>query len=126
MAGQEEGRGGFKTRPYGGRVRGAIHEAPPQRDEIHPGTQPRAPTRVYTGRQAGNPMLEYAVVAGGLLGEKVNLLLNFDSLSGYASILGAGVFLAGVGYRVKGFWGSFIALLIGAFLFLYMKEFFPF
>ena len=71
-------------------------------------------------------MLEYAVVAGALLGEKVNLFLNFDSFSGYASILGAGVVLAGLGYLIKGLWGSFIALLAGAFLFLYMKDFFPF
>ena len=71
-------------------------------------------------------MLEYAIVAGALLGEKVNLFLNFDSFSGYASILGAGIVLAGLGYLVKGLWGSFIALLVGAFLFLYMKDFFPF
>ncbi len=71
-------------------------------------------------------MLEYAVVAGALLGEKVNLLLNFDSLSGYSSILGAGVILAVLGYLIKGLWGSFIALLVGGFPFLYMKDFFPF
>ena len=71
-------------------------------------------------------MLEYAVVAGALLGEKVNSLLNFDSLSGYASFLGAGVVLGGIGYLIKGLWGSFIALLVGAFFFLYMKDFFPF
>ncbi len=71
-------------------------------------------------------MLEYVVVAGALLGEKVNLLLNFDSFSGYASIFGAGVVLAGLGYLVKGLWGSFIVLLVGGFLFLYMKDFFPF
>jgi hypothetical protein len=71
-------------------------------------------------------MLEYAVVAGALLGEKVNSFLNFDSFSGYASILGAGIVLAGLGYLIKGLWGSFIALLVGAFLFLYMKDFFPF
>lgn len=35
-------------------------------------------------------MLEYAVVGTALLGEKVNSFLNFDSFSGYASILGAG------------------------------------
>ena len=71
-------------------------------------------------------MLEYAVVAGAVLGEKVGGVLNFDSFSGYASILGAGVVLAGVGYLVKGFWGSVIALLIGSFLLLYVKDFFPF
>jgi hypothetical protein len=71
-------------------------------------------------------MLEYAVVAGALLGEKVNSLLNFDSFSGYASILVAGVVLAGLGYLIKGLWGSFIALLAGAFLFFYMKDFLPF
>ena len=71
-------------------------------------------------------MLEYAVVAGALLGEKVNTLLNFDSFSGYTLILGAGVVLAVLGYLVKGLWGSFIALLVGAFFFLYMKDFFPF
>ena len=71
-------------------------------------------------------MLEYAVVAGALLGEKVNTLLNFDSFSGYTSILGAGVVLAGLGYFIKGLWGSFIALLVGAFFFLYTKDFFPF
>jgi hypothetical protein len=71
-------------------------------------------------------MLEYAVLAGALLGEKVNSLLNFDSFSGYASILVAGVVLADLGYLVKGLWGSFIALLVGAFLFLYMKDFLPF
>ena len=36
-------------------------------------------------------MLEYAVVAGALQGEKINLFLNFDSFSDYTSILGAGV-----------------------------------
>ena len=71
-------------------------------------------------------MLEYAVVGGALLGEKVGLLLNFDSFSGYAWILGAGVVLAGVGYLIKGLWGSLIALLIGSFLFFYMKDFLPF
>jgi len=71
-------------------------------------------------------MLDYAVVAGALLGEKVNSLLNFDSLSGYASILGAGLALAALGYLIKGWWGSFIALLVGGFLFLYIKDFFPF
>ena len=71
-------------------------------------------------------MLEYAVVAGALLGEKINLFLNFDSFSGYASILGAGVALATLGYLIKGLWGSFIALLVGAFLFFFMKDFFPF
>ncbi len=71
-------------------------------------------------------MLEYAVVGAALLGEKVNLLLNFDSFSGYASILVAGVVLASLGYLIKGWWGSFIVLLVGGFLFLYMKDFFPF
>ena len=71
-------------------------------------------------------MLEYAVVGAALLGEKVNSFLNFDSFSGYGSILGAGVVLAGIGYLIKVLWGSFIALLVGAFLFLYMKDFFPF
>jgi len=61
-----------------------------------------------------------------LFADKVNLFLNFDSLSGYASILGAGVALAGLGYLIKVGWGSFIALLVGAFLFFYMKDFFPF
>jgi len=74
----------------------------------------------------GFQMLEYAVVGGALLGEKVNSFLNFDSFSGYASILGAGVALAGLGYLIKGLWGSFIALLVGAFFFLYTKDFFPF
>ncbi len=71
-------------------------------------------------------MLEYPVVAGALLGEKVKSLLNLDSPSGYASILIAGVVLAGLGYLIKGLWGSFIALLFGAFIFLYLKDFFPF
>jgi hypothetical protein len=71
-------------------------------------------------------MLDYAVVAGALLGEKVESILNFDSLSDYAWILGAGVVLAGLGYLIKGWWGSFIALLIGAFLYLYMNDFFLF
>jgi hypothetical protein len=71
-------------------------------------------------------MLEYAVVAGGLLGEKVRMVLNFDSFSGFAAIFGVGVGLAGVGYLVKGFWGSFITLLAGAFFLLCMKDFFSF
>ena len=71
-------------------------------------------------------MLEYVVVAGALLGEKVSWLLNFDFLSGYASILIPGAVLAGLGYLIKGLWGSFITLLFGAFIFLYMKDFFPF
>lgn len=71
-------------------------------------------------------MLEYAVVGAALLGEKVNSFLNFDSFSGYASILGAGLALATIGYLIKGWWGSFIALLAGGFLFLYMKDFLPF
>ena len=71
-------------------------------------------------------MLEYAVVAGGLLGEKVRMVLNFDSFSGFAAIFGSGVARAGVGYVIKGFWGSFIALLMGAFLLLCMTNFFPF
>ena len=71
-------------------------------------------------------MLDYPVVAGALLGEKVESILNFDSLSDFAWILGAGVVLAGLGYMIKGWWGSFIALLIGAFLYLYMNDFFLF
>jgi hypothetical protein len=71
-------------------------------------------------------MLEYAVVGGALLGEKVRMALNFDSFSGFAAIFGAGVAVAGVGYVVKGFWGSIIALLAGAFFLFYMKDFFPF
>ncbi len=71
-------------------------------------------------------MLEYPVVAGALLGEKVKSFLNFDSTSGYASILIAGVVLAGLGYLIKGLWGSFIALLFGAFIVLYLKDFLPF
>jgi hypothetical protein len=71
-------------------------------------------------------MLEYAVVGASLLGQKINSFLNFDSFSGYAWILGAGVFLAAFGYLIKGWWGSFIALLVGGFFFLYMKDFFPF
>ena len=71
-------------------------------------------------------MLDYAVVAGALLGEKVESILNFDSLSDFAWILGVGVVLAGLGYLIKGWWGSFIALLIGAFLYLYMNDFFLF
>jgi hypothetical protein len=71
-------------------------------------------------------MLEYAVAAGALLGDKINSFLDFDSLSDYAWILGAGVALAGFGYLIKELWGSFIALLIGAFIFLYIKDFFAF
>jgi hypothetical protein len=71
-------------------------------------------------------MLEYAILGASLLGEKINSLLNFDFLSDYAWILGAGVFLATFGYLIKGWWGSFIALLVGGFFFLYMKDFFPF
>jgi hypothetical protein len=71
-------------------------------------------------------MLEYAAVAGTLLGEKINSLFNFDSLSDYAWILAAGAGLAGFGYLIKGLWGSFIALLIGGFLYLYMNDFFLF
>ncbi len=40
-------------------------------------------------------MLEYVVVGGALLGEKIRMVLNFDSFSGYAAILGAGVALGG-------------------------------
>jgi hypothetical protein len=71
-------------------------------------------------------MLEYAAVAGALLGEKINSLFNFDFLSDYAWILGAGAVLAALGYLIKGLWGSFIALLIGGFLYLYMNDFFLF
>ncbi len=71
-------------------------------------------------------MLEYVVVGGALLGEQVRMVLNFDSFSGYAAIFGAGIALAGVGYVVKGFWGSFIALLAGSVLLLYIKGLFPF
>ncbi len=71
-------------------------------------------------------MIEYVVVGGALLGEKVRMVLNFDSFSGYVAILGAGVALTGVGYVVKGFWGSVVALVAGVFLLLYLKDFFPF
>ena len=71
-------------------------------------------------------MLDYAVAAGALLGETVNSFLNFDFFSDYAPILGTGVALAGLGYLIKGWWGSFIALLIGGFLYLYMNDFFWF
>ncbi len=54
------------------------------------------------------------------------MVLNFDSFSGYAAVLGAGVALAGIGYVVKGFWGSVAAFVAGAFLLLYLKDFFPF
>jgi len=71
-------------------------------------------------------MLEYAIMAGALLGEKIESIFNFDSLSDYAAILVAGGVLAAFGYLIKGWWGSFVALLIGAILFLYMKDFFLF
>jgi hypothetical protein len=45
-------------------------------------------------------MLEYAVVGGALLGEKINSFLSFDSLPDYAPILGAGAVLAGLGYMI--------------------------
>ncbi len=70
--------------------------------------------------------MEYAVVGGALLGEKVRMVLNFDSFSGYAAVFGTGVALAGVGYVIKGGWGAFIALLMGALFLLYLKDFFPF
>jgi hypothetical protein len=85
------------------------------------------PSPAVKGRKkAGFHMLEYAAVAAALLGEKINSFLDFDSLSDYAWILGAGAVLASLGYLIKGLWGSFIALLIGAFVFLYMKDFLPF
>jgi uncharacterized membrane protein YeaQ/YmgE (transglycosylase-associated protein family) len=77
-------------------------------------------------KKAGFQMLEYAAVAGALLGEKINSLLNFDSFSDYAWIFGAGAVLASLGYLIKGLWGSFIALLIGAFVYLYIKDLLPF
>jgi transposase len=123
----KEDRGGFQTRPYGeGWIYGLVREPTLQRDQIDLGTRLRAPSRFYIGREGGFQMLEYAVAAGALLGEKISSFFNFDSLSDYAWILGAGVALAGLGYLIKGLWGSFIALLIGAFFFLYMKDFLPF
>jgi hypothetical protein len=77
-------------------------------------------------RQAGLQMLDYAVVAGALLGAKIESILDFNSLSDYAWILGAAVVLLGLGYLIKGWWGMFIALLIGGFLYLYMNDFFLF
>ena len=71
-------------------------------------------------------MLEYAVAAGALLGEKVNSFFNFISIPDYAPLLGAGIVLAGLGYLIRGLWGSFIALLVGGVLYLYMKDFLPF
>ena len=71
-------------------------------------------------------MLEYAVVAGALLGEKINSFFNFNSLPDYAWVLIAGIILVGLGYLIKGWWGSFLALVVGAFLYLYMKDFLPF
>jgi hypothetical protein len=77
-------------------------------------------------RQAGLQMLDYAVVAGALLGAKIESILDFNSLSDYAWFLGAGAVLVVLGYLIKGWWGSFIALLIGGFLYLYMNDFFLF
>jgi hypothetical protein len=77
-------------------------------------------------RQAGLQMLDYAVVAGALLGAKIESILDFNSLSDCAWILGAAVVLLGLGYLIKGWWGMFIALLIGGFLYLYMNDFFLF
>jgi hypothetical protein len=71
-------------------------------------------------------MLIYAAVAGALLGEKFNSFFHFDSLPDCAWILGAGAVLAGFGYLIKRVWGSFIVLLIGGFLYLYMNDFFLF
>jgi hypothetical protein len=91
----------------------------------HRGELKRVPAK--DGRwQAAFQMLEYAAVAAALPGEKINSFLDFDSLSDYAWILGAGAVLASLGYLIKGLWGSFIALLIGAFVFLYIKDFLPF
>jgi hypothetical protein len=58
--------------------------------------------------------------------KKINSFLDFDFLSDYAWIFGEGAVLAGLGYLIRGLWGSFIPLLIGAFVSLYMKDFLPF
>ena len=71
-------------------------------------------------------MLDYAVVAGALLGKKAESIFHFDSLPGYAWVLIAGIILVALGYLIKGWRGSFITLLIGAVLCLYINDFFLF
>jgi hypothetical protein len=56
-----------------------------------------------------------------LLTSKGEALLTFDSFLGVALILGTGVILVFVGYKIKGSLGAIIALLIGTFVFLYVS-----
>jgi hypothetical protein len=70
-------------------------------------------------------MLEYAVVAGGLLSSNLDSLFNFDSIRGVALIGISGVVLIVLGGLMKGFWGAVITFSIGSFLFRYFKGLLP-
>lgn len=70
-------------------------------------------------------MLEYVVVAGGLLGSNFGSLFNFDSIQGVALIAIGGVVLIVIGGLLKGFWGAVVTFSIGSFLFLYFKGLLP-
>jgi hypothetical protein len=51
-------------------------------------------------------MLDYVVVASGLLGSNLRSLLNVDSLGELGLIAISGVASIGLGGFIKGFWGS--------------------
>ena len=60
--------------------------------------------------------MEYAV----LLGLKMGSLFNLNSFGEVFSVLGVGILATVLGYLIKGEWGSALALLAGAILFLYL------
>jgi len=70
-------------------------------------------------------MLEYATVAGGMLGYQIKLFFNLDSAGELGLLVIAGVTLLGIGGVLKGFWGAALALSLGILLFLGAKGLLP-
>jgi hypothetical protein len=58
-------------------------------------------------------LLEYAVVAGGLLGSNLDFLFNLDPTQEVVVAVIWGIVLISLGYLIKGFWGAVVALFIG-------------
>lgn len=79
---------------------------------------------IYWGRKniEWPPMLEYAVIAGAMLGSKFDSLFDLSSLAEIAPIFCGGIILAASGYLIKGIGGALGFLFIGLILFLSLKN----
>jgi hypothetical protein len=69
-------------------------------------------------------MLEYAVVAGGLLRSNLDFFFDLDPTQEVVFAVIWAAVLISLGYLIKGFWGAVVALFmgfVGSLLYLYIK-----